>query len=466
MRVLNLEVHNVQRISDVRFDLDGRNLFLVGGKNAQGKTSALIALLMALSGRSGMDNYPEIALKDGEDEGWVKIDLSGEQEETHQPAGIRVELKLTRHARKGVVVEEFQILDSDGDAAPAPRELLKRLFVLKAFDPLEFQRMKPKDQKALLEKLLGLDFTADREEYKRLFDKRTDVNRNFKAAKAQLDGMPTHPDVQEVSATDLMTELDRRQSINNENAEQRRSVDRAKESVDRCRESESQTRQKIEYMRQQLAEAESALVSKALTTQHAESHLSEVTAAVALLVDMNTDEIRTQIKEADSTNAKARANAKRKEQFTAWQNLGKVADDLTEKMEKIEKANKKKLEDAEFPVDGMSLDADGVLLNGLPFGQASLKERIFASVDVGIALNPTLRLMVSQDGGALDAEAITALDEKLAESDFQMIVEIATRSESDEDLCAVVIKDGKVSKTNPVKPPVKAKGSLLAEASA
>ena len=62
MRVIGYEVHNIQKISEANFDLEGHNLFVIGGKNRQGKTSALTALLMALSGRSGMDDYPEIAL--------------------------------------------------------------------------------------------------------------------------------------------------------------------------------------------------------------------------------------------------------------------------------------------------------------------------------------------------------------------------------------------------------------------
>ena len=66
MKLLTYEAHNVLGVKDIKFDLTGRHLFLVGGANGQGKSSALTALTMALAGKSGMNDYPEIALRKGE----------------------------------------------------------------------------------------------------------------------------------------------------------------------------------------------------------------------------------------------------------------------------------------------------------------------------------------------------------------------------------------------------------------
>lgn len=448
MRILALEVHNVQKIAHVNFDLDGRHLFLVGGKNGNGKSSALIGLLMALAGRSGMDNYPEMALKAGEDEGWINVSLSGD-DAIHQPGGIKVQLKLIRHPRKGTVVEELRVMDTDDDPAPAPRELLNRLKMSNAFDPLEFQRMKPKDRKVLLEKLLGLDFTEDNKTYDKLYEQRTEVNREFNRAKAQLDGMVYHPDVVEVSASDLMTEMERRRSVNSANNEKRlaltnlaKSLASSDELILKVDSDIAELEKKIEFLkttRAKMVESKTELAAK----------VAEQKPLVEDLVDEKIDEIRQQIGSVDENNRKARENAKRKEVSDRFQELGRKSEALTERLKAIKDGNEKKLKEAKFPVPGMSLDADGILLNGLPFEQASTAERIAASVKVGIAMNPTLRLMVSQDGGALDDEAIAALDKTLQEHDFQMIVEVATRTAADEDLCAVVIKDGKVAKANP-----------------
>jgi len=442
MRVISYECHNVKRVSDIKFDLEGRHLFLVGGKNGQGKSSSLDGLLMALCGRSGMD-YPEIALKDGENEGWVKVSLSGESEELHQPGGMTVELRLLRK-RTGVVVEEFKILDSDGEEAPEPRTLLKRLYSLRSFDPLSFARMDKKSRKAMIEQLLDLDFTEERAKWKAIYEDRTSVNRDVSKAKAQLDGMPLHGDIEEVSATELMTELDRRNRVNEENRATRFKSEEAARKLTTAAGVVASIQDRIAKLEAELASAEAAV--NALSESSA-----KLSAESAALVDEETDSIRVQIRDVDANNAKARANKLRAETLKRYNDLSEEADTLTEKLKKIDDSVKKRTAEAEFPVPGMSLDAEGILFNGLPFEQASKREQIEASVDIGIALNPLLRLMVSQDGGALDDEAIETLDKKLANSDFQMVVEIATRSSSDEDLCAVVIKDGKVAKSNPAK---------------
>eukprot|EP00456_Euglypha_rotunda_P030036 TRINITY_DN2347_c0_g1_i2.p1 TRINITY_DN2347_c0_g1~~TRINITY_DN2347_c0_g1_i2.p1 ORF type:complete len:462 (-),score=102.80 TRINITY_DN2347_c0_g1_i2:3599-4984(-) len=451
MRVLSLEVHNVQRVSDVRFDLDGENLFVVGGKNGDGKSSAILGLLMALSGRSGMDDYPEIALRNGENEGWVKVHLSGESETTHQPGGMFVDLRLIRNARKGVVIEEFKIMDTDGDTAPEPRALLKQLFEMRAFDPLAFQKMKPKARKELLEKLLDLDFSEDRIEYQKLFDRRTDAKRDLAKAKAQLDGMPTYPDVKEISAQDLLAESDRRRSVNEASESQRKMFTTLTQS-------EFDSSVKASEIKSEIQELETKLQSLRIRLSNTEKEHEAIGVKIAAqklvvagLVDEDLVEISNQIRDVDKNNEKARANAKRKDVFDKWQELDKKVDALTESLDAIKDRNQKKLEDAEFPVEGMTLDSEGILLNGLPFEQASTAQQIIASVKVGIALNPKLRLMVSREGGALDDESIAALDAILEEYDFQMIIEMPTRSKTDEDLCSVIVKDGKVAKTNPRK---------------
>jgi hypothetical protein len=117
-------------------------------------------------------------------------------------------------------------------------------------------------------------------------------------------------------------------------------------------------------------------------------------------------------------------------------------------MKQIEERQAEAIRAAKFPVDGMSFDDEGVLLNGLPFEQASKRERIMASFRVGMALNPKLRLLVCQDGGDLDEDAIAALDQLLKEHKFQAIVELVTRG-SDDELCQVVIRDGEVAPQKP-----------------
>lgn len=436
MKILNYEAHNVMRVSDVRFDLEGHHLFLVGGKNYQGKSSSLKALLMALCGKSGCD-YPEIALKEGENRGHVRVKLSG-SDELHEPEGLTIEL-LLRRKRGGEVVEELRVLDSTGDEAPEPRNTLKRLYSLKAFDPLAFARLTGKEQKALLEKLLGLDFAVENAKHKVLYDQRTIVNRDGAKLKAQFEAMPHHPDApaKEVSSADLLAELEQRQAVNKANRKLRDELKTREDLVRSATDAVTQRKNQIAELQRQLLRDEEELAQQ-------QARLEEQRPIVATLEDKDEAEIRAQIKSADATNEKVRANMTRANAATQLQELRRKSEQMTQKMADIKAKQSQAIAEAKWPVPGMSFDEDGVTLNGLPFEQASKSQRIMASVEIGIALNPSLRLLVCESGGDLDLDTLQELERLLEVHDFQMIVEIVTRTKEDEQLCAVVIKDGVV----------------------
>ena len=207
MKVIKYEAHNVLGIKDIAWDMTGSHLWLVGGENGQGKTSANTALICALAGKRGMDNYPEVLLRDGERSGSVRIELTG-VEELHEDERITVELNLRRKP-SGTVVEEFRVLDSTGEEAPEPRTLLRRLFQLRAFDPLAFCRMKPSEQSKVMHDLLGLDLDKYDQDRQETYDKRRQVGLDGKAWKGKLDAIPEVKDApeNEVSMTELMDKM-------------------------------------------------------------------------------------------------------------------------------------------------------------------------------------------------------------------------------------------------------------------
>ena len=444
MKVLNVAVHNVMAVKDVEFDLTGHHLFLIGGKNGQGKTSALTALLMALCGKRDLDSYPEIALRDGQDEGWVRVDLSGD-DELHDEKGFTVELLLKRK-RSGQVIEEFRVLDSAGDEAAEPRTLLKSLYDMKAFDPLSFERLDRKQKKALVQKVLGLDFTASDQEFKKKFDERTVLNRQIKAMDAKYDKMPKHSGVPatEVSVTDLMAEEERRNAINNANRKQRDELkqfeSRALNAETNCSTAENLVRK----LEKELDEARAKLVIARNTMTEARQAKQDHADVVAKLVDEETATIRKQIADSGEINAKVRANLDKEATKRELDGLDKQKQQLESDLEKIKEDQQAQLLAAEWPVEGMSMDEEGLLYNGLPFEQASKALRTRVSVKIGMALNPKLRLLVCQAGGDCDTDTLAELDQILTDNRFQMLLEIVTRGAEDEARCAVIMRDGEV----------------------
>lgn len=430
MRLVTYQAHNVLRVSDIQFDLDGYHLFLVGGANDQGKTSALTALLMALCGRSGMD-YPEVALKEGESEGWVKVALEGEGET------LNVELFLTRK-KDGSVIERFRIRDDKGREVNKPRDLLTKLYHMRAFDPLAFDHMDAKAKRSMLQDLLGLDFAEDEAERKRLFEERTGVNRDVKRLDSQVAGMTHHSDApdEEVRVSELVAELEKRRKNNDRKQDAVHQADAATFSVQDREREVRETIAEIDRLKQVVLEKQK-LVEEA---KELESRLRKDADSMPLA---NTEEIASQIESAEETNRKVRENAARKEKAAEADAAKKRFDELTAQIQAIDDKKQAALESADWPVDGLSFCDGGVSYKGLPIEQACKSTRTTVSARIGMALNPDLRLLVCQGGSDLDLDTLAALEKTLKENDFQMIVEMVTRGESDEERCAVVIENGK-----------------------
>ena len=435
MHVTSFKVHNVLRVSDAELDMEGQNLVLVGGANGHGKTSALTALLMALCGKRDME-WPDIALKEGETEGWVQVELTGEGEELHDDAGFTVELHL-RKKRGGVVAEEFRVLDSTGEEAPEPRTLLKRLYNFRAFDPLDFERAKPKDKATLLRDLVGLDFTALDAERKKVYEERTVVNRQGTEKKAFVDGIkvPSGTPDEKLLVADLMKELQDAQSANRSNEELRLSVLDSEHNQRIALDEISKVEKKIEELKEKRKVLQAGYEAN-------EKSLRLNREAVEKSVHVDLGPIQKKIEAADEINLAVEKKQQKKKANAELSVLRGHSQKLTDNLKKIDEEKQERLESAEWPLPGMSIDESGVLFNGLPFEQASKAQRVMASVRVGMALNPTLRLLVCEDGNDLDNETMAALQQALEENDFQMLLEVVTRDAMDEARCAVVFQDG------------------------
>jgi DNA repair exonuclease SbcCD ATPase subunit len=438
MKLLSVSVRNIMRISEVDLNTEGYNLYLFGGKNGAGKSSALTAILLALCGKRDFD-WPDIALKEGENEGTVTLKLSGD-EELHESDHLTVELKLKRK-RTGQVVEEFRILDSTGEEAPEPRQLLKKLYALRGFDPLAFERAKKDEQAKILRKLLGLDFDELEKKRKELYDERTAVNKEGTSKASQLGAIVVPPGTpnEPVSASELLAELEAARATN---AAVCNELDDAALSLSTTKHEEEKLIAEEEKLRARLAEIDAR-------RKHIDESIDGMQeryekAKAAPLVDLA--EITERIKSADATNRAVEAKRRHADLDGELTTLRAKSQNLSDAIKSIDAEKQKRMEEAKWPLPGMSLDDSGVLMNGLPFEQASKAQRVLASVQVGMALNPKLRLLICQDGNDLDDDTMAALDKALRDNDFQMLLEVVTRSAEDEARCAVVFKDGAAAK--------------------
>lgn len=404
MKVIGLQINNVLRVEEVDITPDG-TLQIIGGKNAQGKSSVLNAIWLALGGR---DAAKEVAkpIKEGANVGRVRVDLGD----------LIVERVWTEDSTKLVVKSP------DGATFSSPQKKLNDLLGRIGFDPLAFARMDPRSQKASLLEMVDLGVDLDELDQHRadLYEER----RRFGQLRKGLGDLPTLPEnapVEEQSAMDLLERIADARETN-------RRVEVRHAQAERDRE-------RVEEITAQIRELESLRGSLQAELREFEAW---VNSPAADLVDV--DEMTTQLSSLERANAAARENRAALDKQAEADALDMEYRLRTERIKEIDEKKTEALASANFPIDGLGFDEDGVTFNGFPFSQASSAEQVRVSAAMGMALNPDLRVMMVRDGSLLDADALAALRAQVADADFQLFVERV--GEGDEG--AIIIEDGRV----------------------
>lgn len=396
MKITSLVAENFKRLKAVRIDTDGNPIVVLSGKNAQGKSSVLDAIWAALAGRAGVKEVSR-PIRDGETKALVEITLD--------------DIVVTR--RWTGAGSTLEVKSAQGAKFPSPQKMLDDLIGKLSFDPLAFAQSDPKAQLATLIDLADLDFDPDANasERKLVYEQRTEVNRDVKRVRAQLDGLPTPPEGtpdEEIDIVALAGEL--------QNAEQ------ATARAEALR---------VEWRR-------NADEITRLTTRNA-----EIVAEAEELKPVSQDRLAylaQEIASSDATNKAVRDKARRAELSAELEVAENNATLFTKQIVRLDEEKQEGIARAKFPVDGLGFDDEGVLYNGVPFQQASAAERLRVSVAMAMAMNPTIRVIRITDGSLLDSDNMRMIEEMATAQDFQVWVERVDESGE----VGIVIEDGEV----------------------
>lgn len=409
-KIIELKSRNVKRLRAVTIRPDGSTV-VIGGANDQGKSSVLDSIMYALGGGHAL---PEKPLRRGAEDGEVRLDLGD------------IEVVRTFQEDGG---SELVVRSTEHDAKLAsPQSILDKLCASIAFDPLEFARKQSGEQVDLVKQAGGLDFEELDEKRAELYQERRDTNRELRKAEAALDEMPQHEDAPDelVAVDDLVQELERRQAHNSMVRDARSRVDTTADDLEALEEEVEELERRLARKREQ-AEAKRQEYEKA--KQAADEMDEEGVAA-----------IREQISQASEINEKVRENEERENQLDQVGYLRGKSEELTEKIEAIDEQKRAAMQEADWPLEGLGFDESGVTMDGLPFDQASQSERLRASVAMGLAMNPKLRVLLIRDGSLLDENSLAMVAEMAEEADAQVWIERVSQG----DEVSVIIEDGMV----------------------
>jgi len=415
VKIVSLKSENIKRLRAVEIHPNGQNVVVIGGRNAQGKSSVLDAIEYALGGKPKVER----PLRDGATKGYIVLETE--------------ELRITRNfTAKGstLVVEDLK-----GGKHSSPQATLDKLYNALSFDPLAFSRQPAREQAEALKALVGIDLTPLDNDRKQAFDERTLVNREVKSLEAQLSAMPAET-IEPVSVAELTAELEAGMSaINN----LRQMQDDRNASLQECNRFTAQVKdidEQILALQKQRAKLVSAAVA---AREKAESILRDLE-ALGDAPDLSG--IRTRIHDAESINARAAQSQKRRELETHLAGKRDESANLTAKIDAIDEEKRLSLAEAKFPVNGLAFDENGVTFNGVPFAQCSSAEQLRVSVAIGLAMNKELNVMLIREGSLLDQDSMAVIAEMAESAKAQFWIEVVS---NDGAGCTVVIEDGMVA---------------------
>lgn len=407
MQIIELVASNIKRLKAVRIKPNG-NVVQLTGKNEQGKSSCLDAIMYALGGKSAQDEKP---IRDGEEKASVEVDLGD----------LIVKRRWTGENTY------LDVCSKDGAKYPSPQAILDKLVGELTFDPLRFSQMDPKEQANILASFAGIDLAEIAAKRKEVENERTVVGRDLKSVEAQLNALP------EVDAPD--TEVDVSALLESQLA-----ANKVNAAIDALRrEQVAQDRrvhdaeETVIHLREQLAVAEDRFKT-------AKEKASALTDEVAKSKDVDVSAITAEIASAGEVNKRVAAKRERSQKANRAAELKATYDKHTKRLAAIDKAKTDKIAAAKLPVEGLTFAESGINFKGIPFRQASSAERLRVSAAMGIALNPKLRVMFFRDASLLDDDNMAMVAKMADEFGVQIWLERVTKGEN----IGVCIENGEV----------------------
>ena len=441
LRLVHLAGSNFMKLRafDLTFDEDD-NLVIIGGENAQGKT-AMILLIKAIFG--GASELPDKPIREGSSKSTFEATLSN---------GIHVKRNITS---KG---DYLTVRDESGDAVTSPQRLLDKLWGGLAIDPVAFSRAKASDQKEMLRKLLGLDFSEMDARRATLFEDRKSTKKTLTEVQARCTPMHLDVPVVEVDVAAAVAELGRINDAATVKVQLQRvmrgsaaNVTEAGTLLDECKldcaADIADAEAAIESAQAELVAVKASSeqeVAEATVKLHDKSVIAEQAVAAyeaaPILNHERTEVLNELIKTSSTTNAMVRENLANAERSKVAKSHEAFIRSVNVEIDDLDDLRVRILGDAKFPIEGLAFDTDGVLYDGVPFSQASSAEQLRVSVAMAIAMNPTLRIILIQDGSLLDRAGTQMISDMAEAADMMVVMERVGKNAE----CSIVIDGGNV----------------------
>ncbi len=430
MKILNLTAENVKRLVAVDITPAG-DVVVIGGANEAGKSSVLDAIAMTLGGKTLMCDKP---LREGAKSGRSSVKLDNG-------------LTVTRtYGATGATA--VTITDEHGAKFSGPQGILDKMIGTLTFDPLAFSRLEPAKQADVVRQLAGLDFTKLDALHAGLYQQRTNLNRDVETLKTRRMSAPTHPDApgELIDTANLLAELEKVHATNRQRMVAQSDLNAHLLAGQSLASKLNEIPLKIKNLKESIKNLQESLAVEeryfdTLTSQLDESRKIYVEKKSAISDEpLDTQSLADQISSAGTVNQKVQDNQAHASLSAELESKeGEVAS-VNSQMEALTKDKADQITAAKLPIAGLGIEGKAITFNGIPWDQVSTGAQIKISVAIGMAMNPTLKVLLCRDGSLLDPKNMAIMCGMAKEKDYQLWIETC----HPDGMQAVIIEDGTV----------------------
>lgn len=400
VKISSLEIENVKRVKAVALEPTASGLTVLGGKNGQGKTSVLDAIAWALGGNKFAPSEPY-------------------REGSTIPPHLKIELS------NGIVVERsgknssLKVIDTNGNKGG--QTLLDEFVSQFALNLPKFMNASGKEKADTLLQIIGVGdklYELETEEEK-LYNQRHAIgqiaDQKSKFAK-EMEEFKNVPDVL-VSASEL---IKRQQTILAQNGENQRK------------------RENLHLLEQKAVSIQQQIDDLLATQKQILSDLDIARTSAQNLQDQSTSELEQNIAEIDEINRKVRANLDKSKAEEDAKHYKEQYDTLSNSIDEIRKTKYDLLNNAELPLDGLSITDKELTYNGFKWDNMSGSEQLKVATAIIRKINPDCGFVLLDKLEQMDIDTLNNFNAWLESEGLQAI---ATRVSSGEE-CSIIIEDG------------------------
>lgn len=414
IKINSLELENVKRVKAVKLEPSANGLTILGGDNANGKTSVLDAIAWALGGNSYKPSNPKRngSLVDP----YLKVTLSN---------GIVVE-------RKGKS-SSLKVTDPNGNLAG--QKLLDAFISQFALNLPKFLDASEKEKADILLQIIGVGdkLKAIEAEYKTVYADRTAIGRLQRQKKSAADEMVQWDNVPEVelSVSDLIKQQQEILARNGDN-------ERKRQNLKILEANKTTLLEKMEHINSQISELKEKYSDLMEKVEKTDDDIKIAKKTVEELRDESTTELEANIANIEAINAKVSQNLAKEKAEEEAADLQRQYDGLTDKLAHLNQDKMNLLNGAKLPLEGLSVD-DGVLTyKGQPWDGMSSAEQLIVATSIVRAKDPQCGFVLMDKLEQMDLNSLKKFGDWATTNNMQIIATRVSRG----DECSIYIEDG------------------------